>query len=476
MKIYNTLSSSLEEFKPLHSNQVNMYVCGPTVYNNIHIGNARPLIFFDTVRRYFEYKGFTVKFVQNFTDIDDKLIDKAKQENTTVKAIAEKYTKAFFDDTQALNIKDGIIRPKATEHIKQMQSLVENLLAKNKAYVVDGDVYFDIKSFADYGKLSHRNIDDLLAGARVDVNEKKKNPLDFVLWKKAKPDEPKWDSPWGEGRPGWHLECSAMSVKYLGQPFDIHGGGNDLIFPHHENEIAQSEAGSDKDFCRYWMHVGMLNIRGEKMSKSTGNFFYLKDVMQKYSGAQLRMFMLSSHYKKPIDFSEDEMLMAKSKLERLENTLLRIQEQNKSILIEQTDENALTALKAKIKDTSAKFEAAMGDDFNTALAIGAVFELVKDINIFIDNNLKAKNSCQVLNEAQEVITTIITAVMGIELNLGKNAAGDLSAELIELLLKIRWEAKQDKNWHLADQIRISLEEMGIVLKDAKDKTYWSINH
>ena len=384
IKIYNTMSGSLQEFKPVTPGVVNMYVCGPTVYNYIHIGNARPIIFFDTVKRYFEYRGYKVNYIQNFTDIDDKMIKKANEEGITVKELAERFIAEYFKDTEKLNIKEeGTIHPKATENIEEMIDVVKTLESKGFAYSSEGDVYFDIEKFDEYGKLSHRNIEDMMAGARIEVSEKKKNPMDFVLWKNAKPGEPSWSSPWGEGRPGWHLECSAMSAKYLGETFDIHGGGQDLIFPHHENEIAQSECASGKTFANYWMHNGYINIKGEKMSKSTGNFFLLREVLEKYAGNVVRFFMIMSHYRKPIEFSEEELTMAKNGLERIENSIIRINE-----ISEKTgeDNNGTEEFLENMQKSHDKFCEGMDDDFNTSLAIGAIFEMVKEVNRYIDLN------------------------------------------------------------------------------------------
>ncbi|MCG8571499.1 MAG: cysteine--tRNA ligase [Spirochaetes bacterium] len=475
LKLYNTLTQKTEEFKPLDPQEVKMYICGPTVYNHIHIGNARPVIFFDTVRRYLEYKGYRVKLVQNFTDIDDKLINQANEEKTTVKSIAEKYIKAFYEDTASLNIKEGILRPQATEHIDQMIDLVKKLEEQGIAYQIEGDVYFNIEKFQSYGKLSHRNLEDLKSGARIEVNDSKKAPLDFTLWKKAKPGEPQWASPWGPGRPGWHLECSVMSAEYLGKTFDIHGGGNDLIFPHHENEIAQSEAAFNQDFCHYWMHVGMLNIRGEKMSKSKGNFFYLKDVLSQYSGSQLRMFMLSSHYKKPIDFSEEEMAMAKSKLDRLENTMQRLEEALQQTEGGAVNEDNLQVLKTKLNESKNRFNQGMDEDFNTAIAIGAAFELIKEINIYLDRNSLYAAEKKILMEAKEFIHLVMEQVLGIKIETEKQVGSDLTKELIEYLLELRRQARADKDWNLADSIRDRLAELGISIKDSKDKTSWTID-
>ena len=325
IKIYNTLTRKLEEFKPVKDGEVSMYVCGPTVYNYIHIGNARPAIFFDTVRRYFEFRGYKVTYVSNFTDVDDKIIKRANEEGISCEEVAAKYIKAYFEDTAKVNLKEeGMIRPKATEHIGGMIKLIKSLIEKGHAYESQGDVYFDVESYKDeYLGLSHQNLEDLRSGARIEISEIKKSPLDFALWKKAKEGEPSWNSPWGQGRPGWHIECSAMSHKYLGDTFDIHGGGQDLIFPHHENEIAQSKCGCGGDYARYWMHNGYINVNGEKMSKSLGNFFLLRDVLEHYDGRVVRLFVLSSHYRKPIDFSDAELTQAKTSLERIENALMR---------------------------------------------------------------------------------------------------------------------------------------------------------
>ncbi len=475
MKIHNTLSGKLEKFVPVNKDEVSMYVCGPTVYNYIHIGNARPLIFFDTVRRYLEYKGYKVKFVQNFTDVDDKMIEKANQEGKTVEEIAKLYIKEYFEDTKKLNIKEeGMIRPKATENIKEMINLVKTLQEKGNAYEVDGDVYFDIESYKDYGKLSHQKIDELVSGSRIEINNKKKNPLDFTLWKKAKENEPKWASPWGEGRPGWHLECSAMSAKYLGNVFDIHGGGQDLIFPHHENEIAQSVCATGENFANYWMHNGYINIRGEKMSKSKNNFFLLRDILKEYEGDVVRFFMLSSHYRKPIEFSEDELKMAKSGLERLRNTKARISEviQNESIAESQKNDEVLQNIYMESKN---KFEAALDDDFNTAMAIGAVFELTKNINKTLDENSKlSKEDYETLKDIDEFIVIAIQDVIGVSLESKVSISDSMIFELIDFLVEMRWNAKREKNWQLADEIRNKLADLGIEIKDKRDKSVWKI--
>ncbi|BDU51176.1 cysteine--tRNA ligase [Haliovirga abyssi] len=476
LKIYNTLTSKLEEFKSRKKNEVDMYVCGPTVYNYIHIGNARPIIFFDTVRRYLEYKGYKVNYVQNFTDIDDKMINKANEEGKSVKEIAEKFIGEYFKDTKPLNIKESTTKhPKATEYIGKMIKLVKELQEKGYAYESNGDVYFDVFSDKEYGKLSHQKVEDLISGARIEVNENKKNPLDFTLWKKAKENEPKWNSPWGEGRPGWHLECSVMSMDEFGETFDIHGGGQDLIFPHHENEIAQSECSTGKKFANYWMHNGYINIKGEKMSKSKGNFFLLREILEKYNGRILRFFVLSSHYRKPIEFSEDELKMAKTGLERIETFMKRI----KLLInnpIENMEQSENKYLKEQLVIFKDKFEDGMDNDFNSSKSLGAIFELIKDLNKFLDKESNPEIYKNDLNEIYNLIKTILEDVFGVELELETKIEDNLTNELVELLLEIRFKAKNMKNWELADTIRNRLKKLNIVLKDGKDKTTWEIQN
>lgn len=467
IKIYNTLTRRLEEFIPIHKGEVSMYVCGPTVYNYIHIGNARPAIFFDTVRRYFEFRGYKVKYVQNFTDVDDKIIKRANEENISCEEVAEKYIKAYFEDTQKVNLlEEGMIRPRATKHIGEMIKIIKSLIDKGYAYEKDGDVYFEVEKYKDkYLELSHQNVDDLRSGARIEVSEIKKSPLDFALWKSAKPNEPSWNSPWGQGRPGWHIECSAMSSKYLGDTFDIHGGGQDLIFPHHENEIAQSKCGCDGEYAHYWMHNGYININGEKMSKSLGNFFLLRDVLEHYDGRVIRLFTLSAHYRKPIDFSDAELNQAKVSLERIENAILTALE------LEINEKgNSCENLAKVLQDTQEKFIKVMDEDFNTSSGLGAIFELVRELNKTKDINGVGK---LVVDDTVNYIKLVMTQVLGVELNLTKNV-GNMTSELIEFLLEIRKEARNDKNWVLSDKIRDRLIELGIKLKDGKDKTSWQI--
>ena len=473
IKIYNTMTRKVEEFVPLKENEVSMYVCGPTVYNYIHIGNARPAIVFDTVRRYFEYRGYKVKYVQNFTDVDDKIIKRANEEGVTSKEIARKYIEAYFEDTKKVNLKEeGMIRPRATEYIEEMQEIIKKLISEGYAYEVNGDVYFEVeKDKDDYGCLSHQDIGNLKAGARIEVNDIKKSPLDFALWKSAKPGEPSWDSPWGKGRPGWHIECSAMSSKLLGDVFDIHGGGQDLIFPHHENEIAQSRCSSHQEYARYWMHNGYINVNGEKMSKSLGNFFLLREVLEHFEGRVIRFFVLGAHYRKPIDFSNNELEQAKSGLERIDNAVERLREKIKSGAVAGGDD--LAGLKDLLKETEERFIQAMDDDFNTAQGIGVIFELIKEINKYTEAEKISEEGLKALQMAYDYIENIMENVFGVTLKSQENI-GNLTADLVEFLLEIRRKARAEKNWALSDEIRDRLGEMGIKIKDGKDKTIWSL--
>lgn len=473
IKIYNTMTRKVEEFVPLKEKEVSMYVCGPTVYNYIHIGNARPAIVFDTVRRYFEYRGYKVKYVQNFTDVDDKIIKRANEEGVTSKEIARKYIEAYFEDTKKVNLKEeGMIRPRATEYIEEMQEIIKKLISEGYAYEVNGDVYFEVeKDKDDYGCLSHQDIGNLKAGARIEVNDIKKSPLDFALWKSAKPGEPSWDSPWGKGRPGWHIECSAMSSKLLGDVFDIHGGGQDLIFPHHENEIAQSRCSSHQEYARYWMHNGYINVNGEKMSKSLGNFFLLREVLEHFEGRVIRFFVLGAHYRKPIDFSNNELEQAKSGLERIDNAVERLREKIKSGAVAGGDD--LSGLKELLKETEERFIQAMDDDFNTAQGIGVIFELIKEINKYTEVEKISEEGLKSLQMAYDYIENIMENVFGVTLKSQENI-GNLTADLVEFLLEIRRKARAEKNWALSDEIRDRLGEMGIKIKDGKDKTIWSL--
>lgn len=466
MKIYNTLSKKKEEFVPHEQGKVSMYVCGPTVYNLIHIGNARPMIVFDTVRRYMEYKGWQVNYVSNFTDVDDKIIKKAQEEGVEPSVISERYIEECKKDMKALNVKTATVHPKATQEIDGMLEMIETLLKKGHAYVAeDGTVYFKTRSFKEYGKLSHKNLDDLRGGNRsllVSGEDQKEDPLDFVLWKPKKEGEPYWESPWCEGRPGWHIECSVMSKKYLGDEIDIHAGGEDLIFPHHENEIAQSEAANDKIFAKYWMHNGFLNIDNKKMSKSAGNFFTVRDIGEKYDLQVLRFFMLSAHYRSPLNFSAELMEAAKNGYDRIVTSV-----SNLNYLLEKAQSDTLSGEEEKLleeaKGFTAKFEAAMEDDFNTADAISAIFELVK----FANTNASEESSRTFVRTLKEEILTL-SDICGL---LVEKADEILDSE-IEQLIEERQEARKAKNFARADEIRNMLTERGILLEDTREGVKW----
>ena len=468
MKIYNTLTKSKEEFVPIEEGKVRMYVCGPTVYNLIHIGNARPMIVFDTFRRYLEYKGYEVNYVSNFTDVDDKIIKKAIEEGTTAEEISQRYIAECKKDMQAMNIKLATTHPLATQEIDGMIEMIQKLVDTGYAYDADGTVYFRTRKFKDYGKLSKKNIDDLEAGHRdikVAGEESKEDPLDFVLWKPKKEGEPSWQSPWSDGRPGWHIECSVMSKKYLGDEIDIHAGGEDLVFPHHENEIAQSEAANGCQFSKYWMHNAFLNIDNKKMSKSLGNFFTVRDISEKYDLQVLRFFMLSAHYRSPLNFSDQLMEAAKSGLDRI----VTAGEKLRGVVESGKDEN-LSAEESKhleeAKGYVQKFEEAMDDDCNTANAISAVFELVKFTNSIV-NGESTKEFAKSLYE----ILSSLCDVLGILLVKEEQTVGD-EAYIEELIVK-RTQAKKDRDFALADQIRDELAEKGIILKDTREGTKWS---
>ena len=467
MKIYNTLTRQKEEFVPLEEGKVRMYVCGPTVYNYIHIGNARPMIVFDTVRRYFEYKGYQVNYVSNFTDVDDKIIKKAIEEGMEAEEISERYIQAVKEDMEALNIKPATKNPKATEEIDGMIEMIQKLIEKNHAYEKNGSVYFRTRSFPEYGKLSKKNIDDLEAGHRdikVAGEEEKEDSLDFVLWKPKKEGEPAWKSPWCEGRPGWHIECSVMSRKYLGEQIDIHAGGEDLIFPHHENEIAQSEAANGTQFSRYWMHNGFLNINNKKMSKSEGNFFAVREVGEKYPYEVLRFFMLSgAHYRMPLNFSQDLMESAKSSLGRIKIAMERLEdivEKGNPGEVSKEEQKTLETLREHVK----RFETAMEDDFNTADAVSVIFEMVKLINIAFD----MESSKTAVEQAKNMLSQLLD-VLGIKAAKEKVI---LDAE-IESLIAERQEARKNKNFAKADEIRDILFEKGIILKDTREGVKWT---
>lgn len=464
MKLYNTLTRQKEEFVPITPGEVKMYSCGPTVYNYFHVGNARPFIIFDLLRRYFEYRGYKVEFVQNFTDIDDKVINKANEEGVDFNTIAERYIKEYFVDAQGLGVKKATVHPRATETMDAIIDIVERLIENGHAYVAEnGDVYFRTKSFPEYGKLCHQPMEELQAGARISVGEVKEDPMDFAVWKAAKPGEPAWDTPWGsKGRPGWHIECSVMSKKYLGEQIDIHAGGEDLIFPHHENEIAQSEAANDKTFANYWMHNGFLNIDNKKMSKSLGNFFTVREIGEKYDLQVLRFFMLSAHYRSPINFSAELMEASKNGLERIITCAERLKE-----LLNKVSGDALTEAeqenKKSVDELVAKFEAAMDDDFNTADAVSAIFELVK-----LANSTANEESSKAYVELLAGTIAKLSDVLGI---ITERKAEVLDSE-VEELIAARQQARKEKNFALADEIRQKLLDMGIVLEDTREGVKW----
>lgn len=463
MKIFNTLSRTKEEFIPIDKNEVKIYACGPTVYNYIHIGNARPLCVFDVLRKYLEYRGYNVKFVQNFTDVDDKIIKRANEEGLTFTQVSEKYIKEFWTDAHGLNFKDATIHPKATENIDEIINIIKTLEEKGYAYAVDGDVYYRTLKFKGYGKLSHQPIEDLQSGARIAIGEKKEDPLDFALWKSAKEGEPYWDSPWGKGRPGWHIECSAMNRKFLGKEIDIHCGGQDLIFPHHENEIAQSEAANDCPFSKYWMHNGYINVDNVKMSKSLGNFKTVREIADVYGYEVIRYFLISSHYRSPINYNLEIIEQCKSALERLytcrDSLDFTLKNADKSIA---DDEEILNTINSRRE----QFITAMDDDLNTADAIAAIFDLVRDINTkILDKNV----SYNVCSTAADLFDELC-AVLGILYNRKSN---DLDSE-IEELIKQRQEAKKNKDFATADKIRDDLKARGIILKDTRQGTTWTI--
>lgn len=460
VKIYNTLTQKKEEFIPIHEGKVGMYVCGPTVYNYIHIGNARPMIVFDTVRRYLEYKGYEVNYVSNFTDVDDKIIKKANEEGISASEISERYIEECKKDMEALNIKPATKNPKATEEIDGMIEMIETLIEKGYAYEVDGTVYFRTRKFKEYGKLSKKNLDDLTAGIRIAVEEAKEDSMDFVLWKPKKEGEPAWQSPWGEGRPGWHIECSVMSKKYIGEEIDIHAGGEDLVFPHHENEIAQSECCNGVQFAKYWMHNAFLNIDNKKMSKSAGNFFTVREIGEKYPLRVIRFFMLSAHYRTPLNFSDTLVASAKNGLERILTSIDLVREKS------ETSEGSFTEEDKKhmqqVKELVKKYEAAMEDDFNTADAISAIFEIVKVANITVPTG-----SQEYAKEVLEIMTKLCD-ILGIDITKEE----EILDSDIEALIEERQAARKAKNFARADEIRDELLEKGIVLEDTREGVKW----
>ncbi len=460
MRIFNTLTREKQEFRPIEPGKVKIYACGPTVYNYIHIGNARPLCVFDVLRRYLEYRGYEVTFVQNFTDIDDKIIKRANEEGTDYKTVSEKYIKEFWTDADGLNFKHATIHPKATENIEKIIEIVSGLIENGHAYEVDGDVYFSTNTFKEYGKLSHQPLEELEAGARIMVGDIKRDPMDFALWKAAKPGEPYWDSPWGKGRPGWHIECSAMNLRYLGENIDIHCGGLDLIFPHHENEIAQSECFTGKPFANYWMHNGYINVDNVKMSKSLGNFFTVRDVAEKYGYEPIRYLMISSSYRSPINYSTDIIEQCKASLTRLYTCRDSLDFELKNSAQGELDPDVKAQLDSRIE----QFNTALDDDLNTADGIAAVFDSVRDINSSV---LGVNASKETIEYAINVFDTL-TGVLGLVYN---RKADDSDAE-IDALIEERTKARAEKNWALADKIRDELKAKGIVLEDTPKGVKW----
>lgn len=463
MRIFNTMSKTKEEFVPVDENEVKIYACGPTVYNFIHIGNARPLCVFDVLRRYLEYRGYNVKFVQNFTDIDDKIINRANDEGITFEEVSKKYIEEFWTDAHGLNFKDATIHPKATENIDEIIDIIKSLEDKGYAYAVNGDVYFRTLKFKEYGKLSHQPIEDLVSGARIAVGDIKENPLDFALWKGAKEGEPYWESPWGKGRPGWHIECSAMNRKYLGKTIDIHCGGQDLIFPHHENEIAQSECANGCSFSKYWMHNGYINVDNVKMSKSLGNFKTVREIANAYGYEVIRYFLISAHYRTPINYNLEIVEQCKASLERLYTCRESLDFAIKNAVDETSsdDEKMISELSERRK----QFIAAMDDDLNTADGISALFDLTKDINTKILDKSVSKAVCEFAAKLFDELSD----VLGLLYNRKGN---DLDSE-IEALIEERQEARKNKDWATADRIRDELKARGIILKDTPQGVTWT---
>ncbi|MGC2061346.1 MAG: cysteine--tRNA ligase [Thermodesulfovibrionales bacterium] len=481
MRIYNTLTAKKEEFVPVRPGEVRMYSCGITAYDHCHIGHARSAIVFDVMRRYIRYKGYAITYIRNFTDIDDKIINRGHQEGLAWEAVAKKYIDEYYRDMDMLGVGRADVEPRATEYISEMIGIVQGLIDKGHAYESDGSVYFEVASFREYGKLSKRDPEDMMAGARIEVNERKKNPMDFALWKASKEGEPAWESPWGPGRPGWHIECSAMSLKHLGETFDIHGGGADLIFPHHENEIAQSEAFTGKPFVKYWVHNGFITVDKEKMSKSLGNFFTIREILHKFDAESVRFFLLSTHYRSPIEFSDEQLKEAEVSIDRYYTTVLRVRDflvQDQSGEKKSTDENALSDT---LDSFIAKFSEAMDDDFNTALAIGSIFELIRILNKYLDGKPLGSRAVELATRA-EVLLREAGDVLNIfartpeEWYKALMAVKQISMTEADIVAKIeaRRQARENKDWAAADSIRKDLDALGIILEDKKDGTTWRV--
>ena len=483
MRFYNTMSNKIEEFETIEKGKVKMYVCGPTVYNYIHLGNARPIIIFDTLARYFKYRGYDVTYIQNFTDVDDKIIKRANEEGISVKEVTEKYIKGFFEDIEPLNISDDIVRPKVTENMPEIIEIIKKLIDEGFAYEKDGNVFFEVKKFEEYGSLSNQKIDELQIGARVDIMEEKNNPLDFALWKRKKEVEPYWDSPWGQGRPGWHIECSAMAKKYLGDTFDIHGGGQDLVFPHHENEIAQSRCAYHGNFANYWLHNGFIQVNGDKMSKSLGNFFLLREILGKFPGNVVRLFILGTHYRKPINFSMDNMEDSRKTLKNIVTSMNNFSEiiekfsgkgSHEGEVSDNTGNNSTNEFKEKVNELDKKFMEAMDEDMNTPQALAVIFDQIKETKKF-SVNISNGEEAEALNYSYNSLRKKLEEVLGIMLFMedeNKNFKNNdkLTGNLIELLIKLRADARKEKNFKLSDEIRDNLKELGIEIQDNKDGT------
>lgn len=472
LKVYNTMSRSKEVFKPLKEGQVSIYCCGVTPYNHPHIGNARPFVTWDVIRRYFAKKGYQVRYIQNFTDVDDKIIRTANKEGLQWKDISGRYIKAYFEAMDALNVKRADVYPRVSETIPDIIDMVKKLIDKGYAYAVDnGDVFYSVEKFDGYGKLSGRKLEDMQAGARIEVDDRKKHPMDFALWKSAKPGEPSWDSPWGKGRPGWHIECSAMSLKYLGEKFDFHGGGSDLIFPHHENEIAQSQAciGDAHSFAQYWLHNGFITIHNEKMSKSKNNFFTVKDILKEYPGEVVRFFILQTHYRSPLDFSDERLKEAQVSLTRLAQSKSFLDE----LSVREGSADTAKELAAKAAEYRKAFYEAMDDDFNTALAISQLFGLSKDINIYYQEVMNKGVAFDAEGLAKVRAAYLeMAAIIGIFEQDADAKDNGLADKLMELIISIRQDARKEKNWAIADKIREELKEIGIVIEDTPNGARW----
>lgn len=477
IKVYNTLTKQKEEFVPIHPGKANIYVCGVTPYNHPHVGNARPFVTWDVIRRFLEHEGYDVTHVQNFTDVDDKIINTANKEGVQWYDICNRYIDSYFEVMDKLNVCRAHVYPRVSEHIDDIIKTVQCLIDNGYGYVVDGDVFYSVEKFKYYGQLSGRNIEDMMAGARVDVDDRKHNPMDFALWKSAKPGEPAWESPWGPGRPGWHIECSTMSMKYLGETFDFHGGGSDLIFPHHENEIAQSEGCTGiHPFVHYWLHNGFITVNEEKMSKSLGNFFMVIDILEHYDPETLRFFIVSTHYRSPLDFSDARLTEAQKSLARLRQAKETLGELSEMLSAGPTAESL--ALREKVKELREAFMEAMRDDFNTALAISHMFALAKEINIYhkavVDAGIKPDGKLVAMfNDVFAEICSIIGVLEKTAAPAAEEAGDSKEAELVEMLIAMRQDARKNKNYALADELRNKLNEIGIVLQDTPQGVKWS---